>query len=121
MTKTLYWSTGLLFFFLIYTVCSQDLALQDIREYDNRIIIYSKAKCTFCTGAKNLLYKKGIHYSDIDITWDKELHDKLKRDTQQFTVPYIFINQKFIGGYQDLVELEKTKKLDKLLQETDDT
>lgn len=109
MHKPLLLSITTLILFLAYTIYSQDLKIQDVRVYDKKVLIYTKEKCQFCLKAKNFLDKKGISYSEIDITSDQELHEKLKNETRQLTVPYIFINGDLIGGYKDLVALENTK------------
>ena len=74
------------------------------------VTIYSKASCSFCTKAKILLENKGISYKEIDISSNKELHEQLNKQTKQSTVPYIFINGKFIGGYQELTQLTEVQK-----------
>lgn len=116
MPKILYFLIAFLFSFLIYTINTQDISIKDTREYEQNVIIYSKSKCYYCESAKNLLDGKNVTYKDVDITWDKELHQKLFRETHQSTVPYIFINGKFIGGCQNLESLEKEDKLDSLLE-----
>lgn len=116
MPKFLYFLIAGLFLFLIYTINTQDIRIKDSREYEQKVVIYSKSKCYYCESAKDLLIKKDIAYREIDITWDKELHSKLLSETQQSTVPYIFIQGKFIGGYQDLEKLEQDGQLKSLLE-----
>ncbi len=102
---------------LVYTIYAQDLKIADVREYEKKVVIYTQMKCPFCTNAKELLDKRDIPYAEIDITWDKDMYNKLYEETGQSTVPYIFINGKFIGGFQELANLESHKELEKLLKE----
>ncbi len=76
-----------------------------------KVMIYSKNGCSYCTRAKILLERKGIPYEEVELTNKNDLIIKLIEQTGQTTVPYIFIDDKFIGGYQDLFELNKENKL----------
>ncbi len=66
--------------------------------------IYSKKYCPFCLKAKQFFDHEGIAYEEIDITNDAEQLEALKILTKHLTVPQIFINEKFIGGYTDLID-----------------
>ena len=82
-----------------------------------KIIIYKKTYCPYCVKAKALLDKKKVQYEEIDITHKEDLHTALIEKTGgQRTVPQIFINDKHIGGCDDLYSLEKEGKLDGLLK-----
>lgn len=97
-----------------YTAYSKDLKMKE--EANIKVIIYSKATCSYCRAAKKLLDNKLIPYKNIDITFNKELHRKLEKETGQSTVPYIFIKKRFIGGYSQLKPLEQDGELLKLIQ-----
>ena len=73
-----------------------------------QIIIYSKVGCSYCINAKALLDQKGIKYESVDLDNNPDLYSKLVNQTGQKTVPYIFINDEFIGGYTDLKNLFAT-------------
>jgi len=73
-------------------------------------IIYTKDNCPYCFKAKNLLEKMKIKYQEISLNHDKELHEKLMGQTGQTTVPYIYVNNEFVGGFTDLLELKKQGK-----------
>ena len=81
-----------------------------------KIKIYSKTNCPACVMAKDILDQKGVKYEEIILdnkpTETQELMDK----TGMRTVPQIFINGELIGGCSDLMDLDKQKKLDPLLQ-----
>lgn len=78
-----------------------------VKSIDN-VTLYILERCSYCLMAKNLLNKYNIEYDAIDISDKPELRRKLMDETKQRTVPMIFINNKFIGGYTQLLELEKS-------------
>lgn len=75
---------------------------------ESKILIYSKEECRFCAMAKALLERKDFSYELVDLSYNKDLHLKLANQTGQTTVPYIFIDEKFLGGYKDLEKLSET-------------
>jgi len=117
MLKILYLPLLIIVLFLGYTIYTKDTAPTEQREYGKLyVVIYTKSKCSFCIAAKTLLNNKNIKFEEIDITWDKEQHQKLYNQTKQSTVPYIFINDKFIGGYEELNNLSKENQLLQLVE-----
>jgi len=80
------------------------------------VVIYTKAHCSYCTHAKNLLDRKKVSYKEIRIDLNPEYTDEMIAKSKRRTVPQIFINDQAIGGYDDLAELERAGKLDSLLQ-----
>lgn len=78
--------------------------------------MYVWMSCPFCVKAINLIKKKGIAPEVIDLTFDRETFDRLKNELNHDTVPKVFINDEFIGGYSELVVLNKSGKLDGMLK-----
>ena len=75
------------------------------------IKIYSTSWCGPCKNAKRLLDERGLSYDEIDIDeigWNR---DDLYDLTGGRTVPQIVINEKPIGGYGDLLKLDREGKL----------
>lgn len=81
--------------------------------------IYTWSTCPFCLRAKQLLDRKGVSYTEYNIDGDEDARDAMvARGTNgQRTVPQIFINDRHIGGSNDLYLLEKQGKLDELLSQ----
>lgn len=77
-----------------------------------QITIYTKAYCSYCYAAKNLLTKRGFAYEEIAISGDFKLEQEMRNLTGGTTVPQILINGTAIGGYTDLVELDREGKLE---------
>ena len=86
----------------------------------SRIRIYGSETCSFCMAARMLLKKKGLAYQDIAIGGDDELRRKIETLSGQRTVPQIFIDDRPIGGFDELYELEKSGDLDRLLASVTD-
>lgn len=81
-----------------------------------KVEMYTKAFCGFCTRAKRLLDQKGVDFIEHDITLGGEKRDEMMaRKPDAMTVPQIFIDDKAIGGSDDLAALEREGKLDALL------
>ncbi|HEX5276927.1 MAG TPA: glutaredoxin 3 [Fluviicoccus sp.] len=79
------------------------------------VVIYTTKICPYCVRAKMLLQKKGAAFEEIDVSNDHEQRMKLVEITRQRTVPQIFINDRHIGGCDDLYALERQGALDPLL------
>jgi glutaredoxin 3 len=80
--------------------------------------VYSTQYCPFCVRAKALLKNKGIAFTEIDVSRDPALREKMvELAGGRRTVPEIFINGKIIGGYDELHALEMAGELDSLLAE----
>jgi glutaredoxin 3 len=78
-------------------------------------VIYTTRICPYCIMAKRLLDKKGVTYREINVDETPGLRAELTARTQFRTVPQIFIHDQFIGGFDELYQLEKDNKLDALL------
>ncbi len=74
------------------------------------IQIYTTRSCPFCDLAKRLLKDRGLDFEEIDVT-DADKKAALKAKTGWRTVPQIFIEGKLIGGYQELVKMDREGKL----------
>lgn len=83
-----------------------------------KIVMYSTEFCSYCAAARMLLKKKGLDYEDILVSGNTELRQKMERLSGRRTVPQIFINEKPIGGFDDLYALDKDGRLDAILGRT---
>ena len=78
--------------------------------------IYSKSWCGYCARAKALLDAKGVAYTGVDVTTDREKELEMIQRSGAHTVPQIFIDGEPIGGADDLFALEAKGDLDWFLQ-----
>ncbi len=69
-----------------------------------KVEIYSRSNCSYCVMAMNFFDSKGIKYDVYSADDPKIFQEMLERNPQARTVPQIFIDDKLIGGYTDLVE-----------------
>lgn len=81
-----------------------------------RIEVYSKFGCPYCSRAKALLRSKGVPFEEIDITLGGPRRaEMIQRAGGRTTVPQIFIDGQHVGGSDDLVELDRSGRLDPML------
>lgn len=80
------------------------------------VIVYTTTVCPYCVRAKQLLQRKHVAYQEVDLSTEPaEVRTELMARTKHRTVPQIFINDQFIGGFDDLYALDRQGKLDEML------
>jgi glutaredoxin 3 len=78
--------------------------------------IYTTRWCPYCVMAKALLKRKGVAYTEIDLSRDRQRRSEMiERANGRMTVPQIFVGPMHVGGSDDLHALERAGKLDALL------
>lgn len=89
------------------------------RQGTNRVAhveIYTKATCPYCQRAKALLRDKGVAFEEYDITMGgPKRAEMIQRADGRTTVPQVFIDDRHIGGSDDLAELDRAGGLAPLL------
>jgi glutaredoxin 3 len=81
-----------------------------------RIVVYSTPFCGYCAAAKRLLRAKGAEFTEIDVMFEPEQRAQMhERSGGRRTVPQIFINDRHVGGFDDLNALDEAGELDALL------
>lgn len=73
-----------------------------------KVKVYTRTHCSYCVMAKNLLTARNIPFEEIDLTDQQELRDKIARPHHWHTLPMIFIDDDFVGGFRELHELDKS-------------
>ncbi|HEX2654844.1 MAG TPA: glutaredoxin 3 [Xanthobacteraceae bacterium] len=80
------------------------------------IVIYTKDLCPYCDAAKDLLRRKDVAFTEINITGNQERRaEMIERALGRDTAPQIFIDTKHIGGCDDLYALDEAGGLDPML------
>tara|TARA_B100001029_G_scaffold169726_1_gene164900 strand:- start:367 stop:591 length:225 start_codon:yes stop_codon:yes gene_type:complete len=69
-----------------------------------KFLVFTKYRCSYCDRAKTLIEQKGYEYESINIEDDNNIDILLEKNKYARTMPQIFINDKLIGGYTDLVK-----------------
>ena len=70
-------------------------------------VVWSKPNCPFCVKAKALLDQKGIEYEVREIGSGFTREDLLAAVPQAKTAPQIFLDNKLVGGYNELESMFK--------------
>lgn len=81
-----------------------------------KIVIYTTPSCPYCADAKELLDKKGVKYEEIQVDKNPEKLAEMVKLSNKRSVPQIFINNKSIGGFDDLSKLAASGELYTLLK-----
>lgn len=81
-----------------------------------KIEVYATAICPYCVRAKRLLERKGVAYQEIRVDGDPEQLRIMMARSQRRTVPQIFIDDRHVGGFDDLARLDAHGQLDALLK-----
>ena len=82
-----------------------------------QVTVYSTDYCPFCSRAKSLLRGKTVDFLEINVEDRPDLRSWLRSASGQTTVPQVFVNNRAVGGYSDISELDRAGQLDKLLAE----
>ena len=81
-----------------------------------KVEIYTQWGCPYCVRAKALLDRKGVAYTEYDVTMDtKKRGEMAGRNRGARTVPQVFIDGRAYGGCDDIHALDAAGKLDPLL------
>ena len=90
------------------------IAFEKLESHQMKIVIYSKNNCQFCTKAKHLVKTLGLEYEEKSLEKDFGSDPvKLVEDIgkQVRTMPQIKIDDKLVGGYNQLIEYFADKGL----------
>jgi glutaredoxin 3 len=81
-----------------------------------KVVMYSTNWCPYCARARQLLEDKGATVEEIDIEAAPASRAEMMSRSGRRTVPQIFIGETYVGGCDDLHDLDAGGGLDKLLQ-----
>ena len=78
--------------------------------------MYSSSYCPYCTNAEKLLLEKGFDITDkVLVDENPDELEKMMKITGKRTVPQIFIDGIYIGGFEELRASDLSGELDKIL------
>ncbi|MEL6135905.1 MAG: glutaredoxin 3 [Cyanobacteria bacterium J06626_23] len=81
-----------------------------------KVEIYTWSRCPFCIRAKALLDGKQVEYTEYCIDGDEDARDVMaQRSNGKRSLPQIFIDDRHIGGCDDIHALDRRGELDPLL------
>ena len=77
--------------------------------------MYTTDWCGYCVRARALLSSRGLEFEEIDLGDDPGFRASLNELTGGWTVPQILIDERPIGGYEELWRLDRDGRLYELL------
>jgi glutaredoxin 3 len=81
-----------------------------------KMIVYTGYLCGYCNRAKNLLVEKNIDFTEINIHDQPEkMEEMIELSGGKRSVPQIFFGDLYIGGSDDLYNMNIDGKLDSLI------
>ena len=80
------------------------------------VTIYTTNYCGYCTAAKRYLAERGASITEVDLSGDEDGRIALRERTGRTTVPQIFVGETHVGGYTDMVALDRAGGLSRLLE-----
>jgi glutaredoxin 3 len=81
-----------------------------------QIVMYSTGWCPYCQRARALLRAKGASFEEIDLEAQPERHAEMLARSGRSSVPQIFIDERHVGGCEELYALDAAGGLEPLLQ-----
>lgn len=76
------------------------------------VALYTTTFCGYCRAAKQLLLERAIPFEEIDLTDNATLREATSARAGGYrTVPMVFIGERFVGGYQELLALDQSGEL----------
>lgn len=81
-----------------------------------KVLMYTTGVCPYCINAERLLLAKGVtNLEKIRVDLEPEQRVVMMERTHRRTVPQIYIDERHIGGFDDLRALDMAGGLDPLL------
>ena len=83
--------------------------------------MYGRAGCGYCQRARELLARKNVLYTEIDVEHVEGARDEMQQRSGRNTVPQIFVGSRHLGGFDDINALDAAGELDRILAGEDAT
>lgn len=81
------------------------------------VLMYTSAVCPYCVAAKNFLRHKGLEWVEVRVDLDPTRRQEMLSRARRTSVPQIFVGETHVGGFDDLVALERAGRLQSLLED----
>ena len=97
-----------------------DQIKDDIKN--NSVILYMKGTkempmCGFSSTVVRVLNMHNINFKDVNVLEDPNIRVELAKHSNWPTIPQLFVNGTFVGGFDITVELHNNGELEKILSE----
>ena len=80
------------------------------------IVMYTTAVCPYCVAAKNFLKQRGATWTEVRVDTDFARRQEMMQRSRRTSVPQIFIGETHVGGFDDMVALDRAGGLAPLLE-----
>jgi len=74
--------------------------------------IYGTRSCGICDSARRICRQYGEHYESFDISIRKYYLEAIASEADITKIPLIFVNDKYIGDYTNLLNYLREKRYD---------
>jgi len=86
----------------------------------NKVVLFMKGtrnfpQCGFSARAVEILKRCGADFKDVNVLTDPTVRQGIKEFSSWPTVPQVYIDGKFVGGSDILMEMYQSGELQKLL------
>lgn len=80
------------------------------------VLMYTTAICPYCVAAKNFLKSRGLSWTETRVDTDPSARALMLERSRRSSVPQIFVGDTHVGGYDELVALDRAGGLKSLLE-----
>jgi glutaredoxin 3 len=88
----------------------------ETKTIDATVMMYTTATCPYCIQAERFLRAKGVEQiAKVRVDLEPARRIEMMVKTGRRTVPQIYVGHTHVGGYEDLVALDRAGKLESLL------
>lgn len=78
------------------------------------VVMYGTGMCPYCSAARDFLDARGITYQEFRIDQQPDLRAEMRARGGGHTVPQIWVGDHHVGGYTDMLALDRAGRLDSL-------
>lgn len=82
------------------------------------VLLYTTAACPYCDAAKQLLKSLGVTWHEVRVDLEPHRRAEMMARTHRRTVPQIYIGERHVGGFDDLVAARQRGELTAWLAES---
>jgi glutaredoxin 3 len=80
------------------------------------VTLYMSDWCPYCQRARDLLTRKHVAFTEVNVEDEAKFREEMIARSNRRTVPQIFIGDKHVGGCDELIDLDRSGELDRLIQ-----
>ena len=83
----------------------------------SQVTVYVTNYCPYCNAAEKFLRDHAVPFERVDVTHDPAMRQRLVELTGMRTVPQVFVGERSVGGYTDMLGLHRRGELEPLLED----